>query len=77
MLTVALGPDGHTVVAAGASDDVLVYDLAYFERHMAGNLEQQLERLSEEWADETHAASLRAWARGVLARPWPRWGAQR
>ena len=71
VLSCAFGPDGQTILAAGADELVHVWDLAYFERHVAGNMDLQLARLGREAPEE-----LRAWAAAVLARPWPRWGSE-
>ncbi|MEM7202652.1 MAG: serine/threonine-protein kinase [Planctomycetota bacterium] len=70
--TVRFSPDGLTL-AAICYNTVLVWDLTYYDRHIAGNLSNQLSRLGPEipGLDEE---SLRAWATSVLARPWPRLG---
>ncbi len=72
-LTVDVTPDGLTLVAAGASSDVLVWDLSYWERHMAGNLRFELERFRAELGSSLDEPRLLGWADEVLARPWPRW----
>jgi WD40 repeat protein len=68
-LAVHATPDGRRFAAAGASPTAFVWDVDYYERHIAGNVEAQLERLP---AEPAGAARIRTWAREVLARPWPR-----
>ena len=46
-----------------------LWDLNYFNRHIAGNLEYQLAKLNAE--DDENAKSLRAWAATVLANGDP------
>ncbi|MCA8974546.1 MAG: hypothetical protein KDC98_07475, partial [Planctomycetes bacterium] len=65
-LAVAASDDGRWLAAAGASPAVFVWDLAYYDRHIAGNVECQLEQTD---ATPEATAHLREWARGVLARP--------
>jgi WD40 repeat protein/RIO-like serine/threonine protein kinase len=69
--TVAWSADGRLLVVAGRSDAVIVYDMTYYDRHIAGNVEHQIERLGPELGGTMRAEELRAWAREVLARPWP------
>lgn len=71
-LTVDVTPDGLTLVVAGASSDVLVWDLSYWERHMAGNLRFELERFRGELSGSLDEPLLLGWADEVLAQPWPR-----
>ena len=69
--TVAFGPDGDTLVVAGQGG-ATVWDLTYFDRHVAGNLSFQLERLGSSSGIEADPTGLRSWADEVLDRPWPR-----
>jgi hypothetical protein len=74
-LSVAFTPDGKTLVAAGGNDGhVHVWDLEYYERHMAGNLRSHIDLLGPELGDATQTDRLTAWADEVLRRPWPRIG---
>jgi len=70
---VELSRDGMTlscITPAGA----VVLDLAYHERHIAGNLAMHLEgEAAIVDVPAERAQALRAWAADVLARPWPRW----
>lgn len=68
---VEFSPDG-TTIAASSKEGVLIWDLTYFDRHIAGNVAYQVERLGDELGDAAGAAEVEAWAREVLARPWPR-----
>jgi WD40 repeat protein len=67
-LTVSVGPAGRRLVAAGAGADVLVWDLAHFERHMAGNLQYQMGQFTPELGGEIPKQQLLDWAAEVLAR---------
>lgn len=73
-LSVSFSPDGKTLVAAGFDGSLCVWDLEYYDRHIAGNLEYHIDRLSDELGDSIRANSVRAWADDVLQRPWPRIG---
>jgi serine/threonine protein kinase/WD40 repeat protein len=70
---VQISADGRTM-AAYSTRGVVVRDLEYFDRHIAGNLAYQLDRVRGPGAPPTaREAELRSWAAAVLARPWPRW----
>ena len=73
-LSVSFTPDGKTLVASGGDGALCVWDLEYFERHMAGNLERQMELLHPELGDAIRAEYLAAWREDVMRRPWPRIG---
>ncbi|MFH1747894.1 MAG: serine/threonine-protein kinase [Planctomycetota bacterium] len=73
-LSVSFTPDGKTLVAAGFDGSLCVWDLEYYDRHIAGNLEYQIGRFNEELGDSIQAEQLRAWAERVLRRRWPRIG---
>jgi len=78
--SVSFADDGDTLAACGRS--VFVWDLRYFDRHIAGNAAYQIERLRGELganADGTDGADLEAagiatveaWVDEALARDWP------
>lgn len=69
VFSVAFGPDD--VLVAGGRRAAMIWDLTYYERHMAANLERQLERVGDA-VSEPRRRRLRAWAAAVLERPWPR-----
>ncbi len=70
---VQISADGRTLAATDLRGAVLL-DLEYHERHVAGNLAYQLERLrGKVEVNAAREAELRAWSAHVLARPWPRW----
>jgi WD40 repeat protein len=73
-LSVCFTPDGKTLVAAGFDGSLCVWDLEYHDRHIAGNLDYQIRRLRGGLDDRIQAGSLRAWAKNVLRRSWPRIG---
>jgi WD40 repeat protein len=62
---VSFGADGLTLIVAGRSDAVVVLDLAYFDRHVAGNLAFQVERLRAEPTHAAHAGRLTACAQAA------------
>ncbi|MBN1361093.1 MAG: protein kinase [Sedimentisphaerales bacterium] len=73
--SVSFTPDGKTLVAAGHGEaPVHVWDIEYYDRHIAGNLEYQIARHSDELNNSMQTEQLRAWAEDVLRRPWPRIG---
>ena len=73
-VTVAFSPDGKSLVVSGAHETVAVYDLTYYDRHIAGHIEYQIERLRPELGDTIQDERLLAWRDEVLRRPWPRLG---
>jgi len=73
-LSVSFTPDGKTLVAAGFDGSLCVWDLEYYDHHIAGNLEHQIGRFHDELGDRAQTEYLRAWAEDVLRRPWPRIG---
>ncbi|HNQ22548.1 MAG TPA: protein kinase [Phycisphaerae bacterium] len=73
--SVSFSPDGKTLVTAGHGEAQLqVWDLEYYDRHIAGNLEHQVARHRDELSHSMQTGELRAWAKEVLRRPWPRIG---
>lgn len=66
--SVCFSPDGGTVFSGSADGSVGVWSLGYFDRHIAGNLEYQLERQRGR-VRMRHAGRLNAWARGILSAP--------
>lgn len=73
-LSVSFTPDGKTLIAAGYDGSLCVWDLEYFERHMAGNLDFHVELLRPELDDAIQTEYLAQWADEVMSRPWPRMG---
>jgi WD40 repeat protein/serine/threonine protein kinase len=70
-ITVEFSPDGRMLLTGGADGRVCIYDLTYFERHMAGNLESQIGELPPEQRDMPGVATAREWARRVRQDPSP------
>ncbi len=73
-LSVPFTPDGKTLVASGFDGSLCAWDFEYYDRHIAGNLEYQLEQLREELGSDIRTDDLRAWAAEVRNRTWPRIG---
>jgi len=73
-LSATFTPDGKTLVASGFDGSLCIWDLEYYDRHIAGNLEYQIDLLRDELGDAVQTEHLRAWAKDVLRRPWPRIG---
>ena len=72
--SVSFTPDGKTLVATGGDGSLCVWDLEYFERHIAGNLNRQTTLLRPELGDAIQTEHLNAWAKDIAHRPWPRVG---
>ena len=74
--SLTISDDARTLAVRNVAGAVLL-DLEYYDRHIAGNLAQQLERLRDAVElSPAREAELRSWAADVLARPWPRWAAR-
>jgi len=71
MNQIAFSPDG-TRLAAACRDTVIIYDLTYFDRHIAGNTEHQLRlQIEKEDVDPALTGALRRWSERVMSRRWP------
>ncbi|MCA8974061.1 MAG: WD40 repeat domain-containing protein, partial [Planctomycetes bacterium] len=69
---IRISTDGRSLVAFGDRGPVVV-DLEYRDRHVASTLESWLQGAEQNAAaPPERIAALRAWARSVLQRPWPR-----
>jgi WD40 repeat protein len=64
-LSLSFSPDGRRMASSGSNGEAMVWDLRYFDRHIAGNAEYQLRALG---ADAPDPARLRAWATEVERR---------
>lgn len=58
---IGFSPDGRRMFSASANGVVMVWDLAYYDRHIAGSLEYELERWSPALGDRIDHAGLAAW----------------
>ncbi len=68
VISLEFSPNGKTLVVAGAHESVAVYDLTYYDRHIAGQMEYQIQSLRSELGDEIQSKRLNAWREGVLRR---------
>lgn len=59
--------DGRTLFSAGADRRVLAWDLGYYDRHIAGSLKLNLERVLPKMSPRPDTSKLEAWAASVLA----------
>lgn len=66
-LSVGFSPDGERLLAANSRGEIGIWDLAYYARHIAGNLEAALARFASP-SDDRQVTALRAWAAGVPGR---------
>ncbi len=64
-LSVSFSPDGRRLASSGSNGEAVVWDLLYFDRHIAGNVGHQLRALGADVSDPT---PLQAWAAAVQAR---------
>lgn len=69
VMALRFAPDGRTLVSVSLDETLRVWDLAFYARHIAGNLETQLHRLGElNDADRSKADAWRRWARSISAK---------
>ncbi len=66
-LSLSLSRDGRWVMTTGATGEAVIWDLHYFDRHIAWNAEHQIRRLTEEGADPSKADTIRRWAASILS----------
>jgi WD40 repeat protein len=72
-LSVSISPDGRRIAAGAARGEAVIWDTAYFDRHIAGNAEYQLTRLLPALGEAARPDKVRAWAAAVQARAHERW----
>jgi WD40 repeat protein/serine/threonine protein kinase len=66
VLAVTFSPDGRRLASCSSDHTLLIHDLTYFDRHVAGNLEAALTSAGDTQISTTRLQELRAWASGVL-----------
>jgi len=70
VFSVCFHPNGSTLASSGRM--LALWDLTYYARHVAGNLEYQISRLPTGERDPATLRRLREWAKQDQSRPWPR-----
>lgn len=60
-LTVSFTPDGRFLASSSAVGDVVVWDLNYYDTHIAANAAQQLARLRPRLGDRVDDAAVTRW----------------
>lgn len=74
VMNLAFTSDGAAMVAAGMYGGTRIWDMSYFDRHIAGNLEFMNDRFGATLPEPAKLDTLREWSRDVMKRPWPRVG---
>lgn len=67
VMDLAFSPDGRHLAVAMASGGFGVWDLSYYDRHIAGNLEYQITRLPGEERVAKDFDAFRSWASRALS----------
>ncbi|MBL8879813.1 MAG: WD40 repeat domain-containing protein, partial [Phycisphaerales bacterium] len=75
VMNLAFTADGAAMIASGMYGGTRVWDMGYFDRHIAGNLEFMHDRLKDSLPEPARMDALREWSRDVMKLPWPRLGA--
>ncbi len=66
-LSLSFSADGKRLLSSGTMGSAVIWDLSYFERHIAWNAESQIARLGAETGERFKTEELRAWARQTLS----------
>lgn len=66
VISVAFDDSGTKLSAANSAGSAFVWDLAYYDAHIAGQVEYEIEQLRAELGDRLQAGALRAWAARVI-----------
>ena len=70
-ITVNFSPDGRRLLMAGENADAQVWDLSYFDRHIAANAEHFIARIQPDLGKDHGCDRVRQWAHDVLSRETP------
>jgi WD40 repeat protein len=68
-LSASFSADGTRIVASNSLGTAVVWDLTYYARHIAGQVDHQLRRLEAELGDRIRGPELRAWVAETLNSP--------
>lgn len=71
VMTLQFSPDSRSLVSVSLDGTIRDRDLGYFDRHIAGQVDFQLQRIEGTNGDESARAAWRSWARQVLDRFTP------
>ncbi len=69
VMSVRFAPDDTALATASLDGAIRIWDLTYYNRHIAGSLNNQLRRLGADELDARTAALWREWAAGILGTP--------
>lgn len=69
VLSLAFDPNGNTLASGSRDRSIGLWDLTYYDRHIYGNLEAQIERIGLPNCDHATVESLRARAADFAAGP--------
>jgi WD40 repeat protein len=68
VLSLAFDFQGHTLASGSRDGSIGLWDLKYYDRHIAGNLEAQIDRIGLTNCDRTTVENLREMAGDFSAR---------
>lgn len=74
VMNLAFTHDGAVMVAGGMYGGTRLWELAYFDRHIAGNLDFMYGRIGDTIEDGVDVARLRDWSARVMSRPASHFG---
>lgn len=73
VMALRFSPDGRTLYSASLDGTLRRWELDFYRRHIAGNLDAQLQRQGQAESDPQRVAAWRRWAENQLRSPDPKW----